>query len=75
MDVSAVRSVKKRNAAKVWLKAHGYDSFDQVFPMNLEVLRELLTQFESVNLADDAPQHPLSEPDFQAPSSEAGTSR
>jgi hypothetical protein len=74
-DVSAVRSVKKRKIGNQWLKAHGYESFDQVLPTDLAALQQLLAQFESINLAVDAPQHPLSEPVFQAASSEAGASR
>ena len=74
-DVSAIRSVKKRHLARQWLKGHGYESFDQVLPTDLAALQQLLVQFESINLADAAPQHPLSEPVFQTPSSAAETSR
>jgi len=74
-DVSAVRSVKKRKIGNQWLKAHGYESFDQVLPTDLAALQQLLAQFEQVNYAQDAPPRSLSEPVFQAASSEAGSSR
>ena len=48
-DVSAVRTVKKRHAAKQWLRSHGYESFDQVLPTDLEPLRGLLVQFDAIN--------------------------
>jgi hypothetical protein len=74
-DVSAVRSVKKRKIGNQWLKTHGYESFDQVLPTDLAALQQLLAQFESINIAADAPSRPLSEPVFHTVSSEAGTSR
>ena len=48
-DVSAVRTVKKRHAAKQWLKSHGDESFDQVLPTDLVELEELLSIFEAIN--------------------------
>jgi hypothetical protein len=74
-DISAVRSAKKRKIGNQWLKTHGYESFDQVLPTDLAALQQLLAQFESINIAADAPSHPLSEPVFHTASSEAGTSR
>ncbi len=51
-DVSAVRTVKKRHAAKLWLKSHGYESFDQVLPTDLGALKELLSQFGAINVPE-----------------------
>ena len=48
-DVSAVRTGKKRHAAKQWLKSHGYESFDQVLPADLWALKGLLGLFETIN--------------------------
>jgi len=74
-DVSAVRSVKKRHLAKLWLKGHGYESLDQVLPTDLYALQQLLAQFEEVNYAQDVPPRSQSEPAFQAPSSQADITR
>ncbi len=70
-DVSAVRTVKKRHAAKLWLKSHGYESFEQVLPTDLEQLRGLLAQFECINNGADVLHHAPSRPIFQAESSTA----
>ena len=51
-DVSAIRTVKKRHAAKQWLKSHGYESFDQVLPTDLGALKELLSQFGAINVPE-----------------------
>ena len=51
-DVSAVRAVKKRHAARKWLKSHGYESFDQVLPTDLGALKELLSQFGAINVPE-----------------------
>ena len=74
-DVSAVRTVKKRHAAKQWLKSHGYESFEQVLPSDLEALKGLLAQFEAINSGVTTPAAPMSEPVFQGSSSEAEASR
>ncbi|MDG6912939.1 MAG: hypothetical protein JRN35_07645 [Nitrososphaerota archaeon] len=41
--------MKKRHAAKQWLKSHGDESFDQVLPTDLVELEELLSIFEAIN--------------------------
>lgn len=75
-DASAVRSVKKRHAAKVWLKAHGYESFDQVLPSDLGALKELLAQFEVINYASEtAVPRTQSERDQHATPAGAGVFR
>lgn len=61
-DVSAVRTVKKRHAAKQWLKSHSYDSFDQVLPTDFEALKGLLAEFETINCGADTAHFPLPEP-------------
>ena len=63
-DASAVRTVKKRHAAKQWLKSHGYESFDQVLPTDLGELRGLLARFEAINCGASAPVTLLTEPVF-----------
>jgi hypothetical protein len=72
-DTSTVRTVKKRRAANQWLKVRGYESFDQVLPSDIGALKELLSQFESVNYGTEAPHPPLSEPTFQTVSGMSGT--
>lgn len=74
-DVSAVRTVRKRHAAKLWFKSHGYDSFDQVLPTDFETLKGLLAQFGTINCGTDTAQLPLSEPVRQGSSSEAESFR
>jgi hypothetical protein len=61
-DASAIRTVKKRHAAKLWLKSHGYETFEQVLPTDLGALKGLLSQFVEINFAADTPLHSLSEP-------------
>lgn len=74
-DASAIRSVKKRHAAKQWLKVHGYESFDQVLPTDLEALKSLLNDFEAINNGADAIHPSLSELAFQTASDVAAPSR
>ena len=68
-DASAVRTVKKRHAAKQWLRSHGYENFDQVLPTDLWELKGLLGQFEEINTGVPSSASPLLEPVFQGTSS------
>ncbi|MDG6913589.1 MAG: hypothetical protein JRN35_11005, partial [Nitrososphaerota archaeon] len=74
-DASAVRTVKKRHAAKLWLKSHGYESFDQVLPTDLGELKGLLTEFESINTSGIISVAPMLEPVFQGSSTGSEASR
>ena len=74
-DASAVRTVKKRHAAKQWLKVHGYENFDQVLPTDLGEMKGLLAEFEAINTGVPAPTVPLSESVFQGSSSGVEVSR
>ena len=74
-DVSAIRTVKKRHAAKQWLKVHGYENFDQVLPTDLGELKGLLSEFDAINTGVSTPTASLSVPAFQGSSSEAAASR
>jgi hypothetical protein len=74
-DVSAIRTVKKRHAAKQWLKSHGYESFDQVLPTDLGELKGLLTEFESINTSGIISVAPMLEPVFQGSSTGSEASR
>lgn len=74
-DASAIGSVKKRHAAKQWLKVHGYESFEQVLLTDLGALKEPLSSFEAINNGATTPAALLSEPVFKGFSSEAETSR
>ncbi len=73
-DASVVRTVKKRRTANQWLKARGYESFDQVLPSDIGALKELLAQFEAVDYGMPV-QEPLSGPAFQGSSSETVASK
>ena len=67
-DASAVRTVKKRHAARQWLKSHGYESFDQVLPTDLGALKGLLAEFDAINFAlDDSSQRFLVSPKTLTP--------
>ena len=74
-DASAVRTVKKRHAAKQWLKSHGYENFDQVLPTDLGELKGLLSEFETIDTGVSTLTVPLSEPVFQGSSSGVEASR
>ena len=65
-DASAVRTVKKRHAAKQWLKSHGYENFEQVLPTDLGALKGLLAQFDAVNSEFNALSHSASEQPFHS---------
>ena len=73
-DASVVRTVKKRKGVDQWLKARGYEPFDQALPSDIGVLKELLSQFESVNYGTSS-SGTLPIPVFQGFSNEAETSR
>ena len=74
-DASAVRTVKKRHASKLWLKSHGYESFDQVLPSDFEALKGLLSEFEVINSGGSTYAVTLPEPVLHGSSREAATSR
>ena len=63
-DASAVLTVKKRHAAKQWLKSHGYENFEQVLPTDLGALKGLLAEFGAINSGASTPATPLTAPIF-----------
>ena len=48
-DVSAIRSVKKRQLAQGWLETRGYERIEEADSGDLSGLRELLVKFDMVN--------------------------
>ena len=74
-DASAVRTVKKRHSAKLWLKVHGYETFEQVLPTDLEALKGLLAEFETINAASEASRKTMPEQAFHPVAGEVGASR
>jgi hypothetical protein len=58
-DASAVRTVKKRDAAAKWLQARGYPNFTTVVARDEPSLRELLARFETINNPESAGRPPV----------------